>query len=72
MVWEIFILKDRAENEKGRLVLDLFLFFKKTLYKRKQMARALVSIYFGRLRLRQTKRAFNVARVVNIKLGFMD
>ena len=71
-MWEIFLLKDRAENEKGRLVLDVFLFFKKTLYKWKQMAGALFSIYFGRLRLRQTKRVFNVAYVVNIKLGFMD
>ena len=28
----IFFLKNHAENEVGRLVLDIFLFFKKALY----------------------------------------
>ena len=30
-----FFLKNHAENETGRLVLDLFLFFEKALYERK-------------------------------------
>ena len=30
---EIFFIKNYAENKARRLVLDLFLFFKKTLYK---------------------------------------
>ena len=29
---EIFLFKNLAENEAGRLVLDLFLFFKKLLH----------------------------------------
>ena len=29
---EIFFFKNHAENEAGRLVRDLFLFFKKVLY----------------------------------------
>ena len=29
---EIFFFKNHAENEAGRLVPDLFLFFKKALY----------------------------------------
>ena len=28
----MFFLKNHEENESGRLVLDLFLFFKKALY----------------------------------------
>ena len=31
----IFFFKNNAENEVGRLVPDLFLFFKQTLYKLK-------------------------------------
>ena len=33
VTWQgIFFFKNHAENEAGRLVLDLFLFFKKALY----------------------------------------
>ena len=32
MTREIFFFKNNAENEAGRLVPDLFLFFKKALY----------------------------------------
>ena len=35
MTKEIFFLKNHAENEAGRLVPDLFLFFKMALYKPK-------------------------------------
>ena len=34
-------------NETGRLVRDLFLFVKKALYKVKQVACSLVSLYFN-------------------------
>ena len=45
-----------AENEAGRIVPDLFLsFFSKNLYtSSKQVASALILIYFGRLPLRHT------------------
>ena len=45
-----------AENEAGRIVSDLFLsFFSKNLYtSSKQVASALILIYFGRLPLRHT------------------
>ena len=33
MTREIFPFKNHAENEAGRLVPDIFLFFKKALYK---------------------------------------
>ena len=32
---EIFLFKNYAENEAGRLVLDIILFFQKTLYEKK-------------------------------------
>ena len=32
-MWEIFFLKDYAENEVGRLVPDLILFFENAFYK---------------------------------------
>ena len=32
MIREIFCLKNHAENEAGKLVPDLFLFFEKVLY----------------------------------------
>ena len=33
-MWEIFVFENYAENEAGRLILDLFfLFFKKASYK---------------------------------------
>ena len=32
MTREIFFFKNHTENKVGRLVLDLFLFFKKALY----------------------------------------
>ena len=32
MTREIFFIKKNSENEAGRLVADLFLFFKKALY----------------------------------------
>ena len=35
MTREIFYFKNHAENEVGRLVPELFLFFKKALYKAK-------------------------------------
>ena len=31
-IMQIFFFKNHAENEAGRLVLDLFLFFKKAFY----------------------------------------
>ena len=34
----MFLFKNNAEKELGRLVLDLFLFFKKALYKVKGSA----------------------------------
>ena len=33
MTREIFFFKNHAENAEGRLVANLFLFFKKALYK---------------------------------------
>ena len=38
--------KYHPENEAGRLVPDLFLFFKKALHKVKQLVSTLVLIYF--------------------------
>ena len=38
-------LQNHGENEAGRLIPDLFLFFKK-LYEVKAMAGSLVSVYF--------------------------
>ena len=38
-MWEIFIFKSQAENETGKLVADLFLFFKKPLNKVKASSR---------------------------------
>ena len=32
-MWAVFFFKNHAENKAWRLVLDLFLFFKKVLYK---------------------------------------
>ena len=32
MLREIFLSKNHAQNEAGRIVLDLFLFFRKALY----------------------------------------
>ena len=48
MAREIFFFKNYAENESGRLVTDLFLFFKKAYYevKGKQVLCSLVSIFF--------------------------
>ena len=33
ITWEIFLLKNHVQNEAGRLVSDLFLLFKKALFK---------------------------------------
>ena len=33
ILWEIFFFENHAESEAGKLVPDLFLFFKKALYK---------------------------------------
>ena len=32
MLREIFLFKNHVQNEAGRIVLDLFLFFRKALY----------------------------------------
>ena len=45
--WEIFFFKNHAENVAGRLVLELFLFFEKALYKTKESFKHLSLIYFG-------------------------
>ena len=44
---EIFLFKDHAGNESGRLVPDLFLFFEKALYEVKQVVCSLVPIYLN-------------------------
>ena len=44
---EIFFFKRHAENEAGKLVLDLFCFLRQLYIKTKQ-AVTLASIYFGR------------------------
>ena len=44
---EIFFFKNHAENVAGRLVLELFLFFEKALYKTKESFKHLSLIYFG-------------------------
>ena len=43
---EIFFFKNHADNEAGRLVPDLFLFFKKALYKVKENVLQLGFIIF--------------------------
>ena len=48
-MWEVFFFKNNAENDVGRLIPGLFLFFKKALYKVKANDQHL--IYFGRPRL---------------------
>ena len=47
----IFSFKNHTKNAVERLVPNLFLFFKKALYKVKQMFSTLVLIYFGRPQL---------------------
>ena len=49
---DIFLQKHHAEKETGRLVPDLFLFFKKLYIG--QVVSTLVLIYFGGPRLRHT------------------
>ena len=49
-----FSYKNHAENEAGRLVPDLFLYFKKTLCEIKARVSTLMSIYVGSPRLRHT------------------
>ena len=51
-VRDIFLQKNHAEKETGRLVPDLFLFFKKFYIG--QLVSTLVLICFGRPRLRHT------------------
>ena len=46
MIREKCFFKNHAENEAGRLEPDLFLFYKKVLYKLKASALRLVSMYF--------------------------
>ena len=43
----MFFFKNYAENEAGRLFLDLFFFFFKVLYEVKAMVSTLVSIYIS-------------------------
>ena len=43
-----FFFKNHAKNEAGRLVPELFLFFKKALLKIKKLVSTLVLIHFGR------------------------
>ena len=50
----IFFFKDHAENEVGRVTLDLFLCLNKALYKIWQVVSTLVLVYFGRPRLGHT------------------
>ena len=47
----MFFFKNHVENELGRLVLDVSLFFKKVLYEVKQVTCSLVSIYIDSLQL---------------------
>ena len=42
----MIFFKNHAEDEGGRLVTDLFLFFKEALYGKRKMVCSLVSIYF--------------------------
>ena len=46
-MWEIFFFKNHAENGTGRLVSDLFLFFRKALCGAKAIGKTLILIYFG-------------------------
>ena len=48
---DIFFIKNYAENEAGRIVPDLFLFFKKALYEVKASSLELIFNYFGSLQL---------------------
>ena len=52
---EIFPFKNHAENEPGKLVPDLFLFFEKALYKVKVSGQHLNFNIFGSHGLGQTK-----------------
>ena len=54
---KIFIFKNHAENDAKRLVLDLFLFFKKALHKLKASGQHFsfdITTYFGSTLLGQT------------------
>ena len=62
---KIFFFKNCAETEVGRLVIDLFYFFKKALLKVKQAVSALVLIYFGRA---QTQTNFIIFHTVDPEL----
>ena len=56
MTWKIFLLKNHAENNAGKLVPDTFLFCKKDLYKVKASGQHLSFNNSGRIRLRHTKK----------------
>ena len=48
LTWEKLFLKNHAENEAGRLVLDLFLFLRKLCMRSDQVVSTLVLICSGR------------------------
>ena len=51
MTREIFFFKNHAENERGRLVPDLLLFFKKSSFEVNAIGHSLASIIFDSLQL---------------------
>ena len=54
MTREIFFFKNNADNEAGRLVPDLFLFFKKALFKAKAIGLQLSFNHFRKSSTWQT------------------
>ena len=50
-MWEIFLFKNIGENKVWRLISDLLLFYRKTLYKVKISSSTLVLINIGRPQL---------------------
>ena len=57
---KIYFFKNHAQNEVERLVPDLFLYFKKALYKAKASGQHLSLMYFGSPRLQQTIKTISI------------